>query len=136
MRSYKGIIFFGGSNSIRNVFLQKVHESAIGGHAAVHNTYKIVKPLFYCRGLKQQIKELVDTCDVRARNKSENVASQGLFQPLPVPSQYWSDISMELIEGLPKSEGKDVILVVDRWWIHSQNYPSKEVVKRHSKPVV
>jgi hypothetical protein len=71
-----------------------------------------VKPLFYCRGLKQQIKELVDTCDVRARNKSENVASQVLFQPLPVPSQYWSDISMEFIEGLPKSEGKDVILVV------------------------
>jgi hypothetical protein len=36
--------------------------------------------------------------------------------PLPVPTQIWSDITMDFIEGLPKVGGKSVILtVVDRF---------------------
>ena len=39
----------------------------------------------------------------------------GLLQPITLPTQIWSEISMDFIEGLPKSEGIDVILaVVDR----------------------
>jgi hypothetical protein len=46
------------------------------------------------------------------RNKHENVASPGLLQPLPILYAPFIHISMDFVEGLPKSEGKDVILVV------------------------
>jgi hypothetical protein len=35
-----------------------------------------------------------------------------MLQPLEVPSQVWADILMDFIEGLPKVNGKSVILTV------------------------
>ena len=36
----------------------------------------------------------------------------GLLQPLAVPIRAWTSVSLDFVEGLPKSEGYDVILVV------------------------
>lgn len=48
-------------------------------------------------------------------NKYETTAYPGLLQPSPIPTTIWLDISLDFNEGLPKSSGKVVILVmVDR----------------------
>ena len=51
-------------------------------------------------------------CQVCQQNKPKHVASPGLLQPLPISRSIFSDISMDFVEGLPKSGGKDVIMVV------------------------
>ena len=51
-------------------------------------------------------------CSICQQNKHENVATPGLLQPLPIPHAPFIDISMDFIDGLPKYEGKDVIMVV------------------------
>ncbi|WVZ58338.1 hypothetical protein U9M48_008617 [Paspalum notatum var. saurae] len=50
------------------------------------------------------------------RNKTEQLRTGGLLQPLAVSSAVWSDIAMDFIEGLPRVHGKTIILtVVDKF---------------------
>ena len=58
------------------------------------------------------MREFVRNCAICQQNKSENVAAPGLLQPLPLPKSIFSDITMDFVEGLPKSGGKKVIMVV------------------------
>lgn len=44
--------------------------------------------------------------------KSESIVAPGLLQPLQIPTQAWKGIAMDFVEGLPKSEGRDCIMVV------------------------
>ena len=55
---------------------------------------------------------MVVECDTYQRNKGETTPLPGLLEPLPIPPQIWTDISMDFIDGLPTSGGKTVILVV------------------------
>ncbi|KAK4393014.1 Transposon Ty3-G Gag-Pol polyprotein [Sesamum angolense] len=102
------------------------YEAALGGHSGINGTYQRVKPLFYWPTLKGDINTWVKECEVCQRSKHENIHYPGLLQPLPIPDQAWSCISMDFIEGLPPSEGKDSILViVDRLTKYSHFLPLK-----------
>jgi hypothetical protein len=63
-------------------------------------------------GLKSDIHKFVVECLVCQQNKVETIKTPGLLQPLAIPCQRWEEVSMDFITGLPKSEGKSVIMVV------------------------
>ena len=62
--------------------------------------------------MKATIVDFVQSCLVCQRNKWENLHPVRLLQPLPVPQQIWANVSMDFIEGLPKVQGKSVLMVV------------------------
>jgi len=49
---------------------------------------------------------------VYQQNKIETIKTPGILEPLAIPGQCWEEVSMNFIIGLPKFEGKSVIMVV------------------------
>jgi hypothetical protein len=85
-----------------------------------------VERFFYWKGLKSDVMLFVQQCQICQQAKSERVHPAGLLQPLPVPRGAWEEITMDFIEGLPKSEGFDIILVVvDRFTKFAHFLPLK-----------
>jgi hypothetical protein len=109
---YKGKLFIGGNGDLQQQLLHSFHNSALGGHSGERATYQRLKLNFHWPRMKQHVTKFVKQCAVYQKNKSEHVPYPRLLQPLPLPDMAWTHISMDFVEDLPKSQGKDVILVV------------------------
>jgi len=76
--------------------------------------------------MKQQLRTFIRNCDICQRHKAEATKPAGLLQPLPIPEHIWSAISMDFIDGLPKSYGHTTIfVVVDRFSKYGHFSPLK-----------
>jgi hypothetical protein len=62
--------------------------------------------------MKQDVEAYIKQCQICQQAKHTNTAPAGLLQPLPIPEGVWRDLSMDFVEGPPKSQGYSVILVV------------------------
>ncbi|KAG6636295.1 hypothetical protein CIPAW_11G101300 [Carya illinoinensis] len=83
----------------------------MAGHTGYLKTYQRAKMDFYWSGMKTDIKKWMRECEM-CQTVKYNVLPTGLLQPLPIPEQAWTEISMDFIEGLPKSKVASVILVI------------------------
>lgn len=105
-------IYVGSHGSIRDKIMWELHDGPVGGHSGQEATTRRVCQFFYWPSMRTTIQEYVKSCDICQRVKTGNQVPGGLLQPLPIPSQIWTDISMDFIEGLPKSGEKNCIMVV------------------------
>lgn len=109
---HKGKIWLGNHKEAHNAVLLALHSSGLGGHSGVTATYHKIKSLFAWPGMKQDVQNYVAACQTCSQAKPEHGRLPGLLQPLPVPPQAWHTVSLDFIEGLPKSKSFDTILVV------------------------
>jgi hypothetical protein len=100
------------SPALQQKVLTALHSSAIGGHSGFLVTYTKIKKLFAWPGMKKMVKDFVAQCMICQKAKTEMVKYLGLLQPLLVPSHAWQTVSLDFVEGLPKSKGYNYILVV------------------------
>jgi len=105
-------VVVGANSSVRRQLLQLFHGSSLGGHSGIQVTKKRLASVLYWKGMAKDVRNHVRTCAVCQRNKPDLSLPASLLQPLPIPNAIWEDISIDFIEGLPKSRGKDSILVV------------------------
>lgn len=89
-----------------------MHSSALGGHSGFPVTYSKMKKLFAWKGMKSAIRSFVQSYTVCLQAKPDHAKYPGLLVPLPIPSESWQVISMDFIEGLPRSSHANCILVV------------------------
>jgi hypothetical protein len=68
--------------------------------------------MFAWAKLRQSVHEFVKQCQICLQAKPDRSAYPGKLQPLPVPHTACHTISLDFVEGLPRSGTADCILVV------------------------
>jgi hypothetical protein len=109
---YNGKIWLGSYKPLQSKIFAALHASAIGGHSGSPATYHRIKHLFYWPSMKSDILLWVQSYATCQHAKPDQARYPGLLQHLPVPSAAWEVVSMDFIEGLPKSDSANAILVV------------------------
>lgn len=116
-----GMIYFNNRLVIPHDFpiikplLKEFHDTPMGGNSGVLRTRKRISQQFYWPSMHKTIADYVAQCDICQRVKSESLSPKGLLQPLPIPNQLWEDVSMDFVDGLPRSDNHtSITVVVDR----------------------
>ncbi|RVW68729.1 Transposon Tf2-12 polyprotein [Vitis vinifera] len=92
---------------MKKIFQQAAHDPT--GHYVVKNGLCFYKQRVV---VPTALRDYIQQCATCQKTKSETLAPAGLLQPLPIPCLVWDDISLDFIDGLPSSQGKDSIMVV------------------------
>lgn len=117
-------LWIGANTALQTKLISAFHASAVGGHSGVTATYQRLKKLFAWRGMKQAVEDFVHQCATCQHAKHEHLKTPGLLQPLPIPTEPWRDLTMDFVEGLPASDGYEVIMVVvDRFTKYAHFVP-------------
>lgn len=89
-----------------------MHDDPSTGHGELHKTLNKAYREVFWNGLKRDVIDYVSSCPICQFNKFKQGHPVGLLQPLPVPSNIWTQLSLDFIEKLPNSQGYSVIWVI------------------------
>lgn len=109
---YKGKVLLSPTSVLIPQVLAAMHSFPTSGHSGYHKTLARVRNSFHWKGMRTTVREYIRNCEVCQIYKNDTTKQGGLLQPLPIPDQIWTDVSMDFIEGLLISRGNFVILVV------------------------
>ncbi|XP_043809052.1 uncharacterized protein LOC122722418 [Manihot esculenta] len=120
-RRHDGFLFRGKqicipNCSVRELLVRESHSGGLMGHFGVQKTLDMLNEHFYWPNMRKYVEKICAQCFACKQAKSKSLP-HGLYTPLPVPTEPWTDISMDFVIGLPRTKrGRDsVFVVVDRF---------------------
>ncbi|CAO2823891.1 unnamed protein product [Amaranthus hypochondriacus] len=105
---YKGRYVLPKTSSLIPILLHEYRNSPMGEH----KTYTRIATKWFWEGVRKQIMEYVKSCGICQTQKTSTLSPAGLLQPIPIPNLVWEHITMDFVEGLPRSQRKDTVRVV------------------------
>ena len=96
--------------------------------------YADMKRLYYWDGMKSDIANFIKRCMTCQLVKAEHRRPGGLLQPLEIPIWKWDQISMDFIDGLPRSHSShDILWVIVDILTKSTHFTPPFSTRRHLK---
>ncbi|KAF8109192.1 hypothetical protein N665_0101s0022 [Sinapis alba] len=84
--------------SLRLQLITKLHQE---GHVGRDRTLHLVSTSYFWPSLR--VERFVERCVICQQSKG-HATNAGMYMPLPVPTQPWTDISMDFVVGLPHGQ--------------------------------
>ncbi|CAA7034520.1 unnamed protein product [Microthlaspi erraticum] len=110
--------------SLRLKIILELHSE---GHVGRDRTLQLVTNSYFWPTVRRDVERYVSRCVVCQAAKG-HASNAGLYLPLPIPTQPWTDISMDFVLGLPRTQrGHDsIFVVVDRFSKMAHFIPCKK----------
>ena len=98
--------------SLRELLIRESHCEGLMGHFGVLKTFEILSEHFYWPNMKQDVGRICSSC-IQCRQAKSTSHPHGLYTLLPISHSPWTDLSIDFVLGLPKSQqGKDFVFVI------------------------
>ena len=72
------------------------------GHFGENKTYAVVSKYLYWPHMRNEVRRRVAGCKVCGKKKIHRKPHAGTLQPLPVPKEPWTHLSIDFLSGLPQ----------------------------------
>ena len=132
----EGRIYVPNNRKIKEEILKENHDLVDMRHLGQHKMLEVIKRTYWWPGLKEDIKKYMQGCFKCQQNKVEHQKKAGELHPLEIPEGPWQEISIDIVEPLPKSNGMDAIVVIVDWFTKmirlkatTMNISSEEIAK-------
>ena len=102
-------------HALRQQVVLETHRSAYSGHFGVERVCAKLQEQFWWPRMTPTVKALLRSCHECQVVAPRNKGKLGLLKPIAVPQKCWEQVTLDLITGLPESDGYDACVVfVDR----------------------
>lgn len=109
---------------LRSTILEQLHDAPTAGHLGVSRTYDRVRRRFFWPGLYRSVQRYVAACDVCQRRKKPAVLPSGHLQPIPIPTDPFSRVGLDLLGPFPESS------TGNKWIAVATDYATRYVITR------
>ena len=144
----EGLVYFTGNPGLKRLCVPRVkpliekvlylcHDLPIVGHVGLQKTLYNVRQKFYWKGMDDDIKRYVQTCEKCQRTTHRTRRPAGLLNPTEIATQRKANITMDFLSGIPRTKnGFDAIWVIcDRLTKRTTLIPSKKTDTAQSHAV-
>ncbi|SJL16884.1 uncharacterized protein ARMOST_20414 [Armillaria ostoyae] len=99
-------------SSLRGEIISQSHDHITAGHPGIAKTRELVQREYWWPKIQKDIEAYIKGCETCQRTKSNTQAKSAPLHPNTIPTEPWTHISVDMVTGLPDSNGHDALLVV------------------------
>ncbi|SJL17381.1 uncharacterized protein ARMOST_20931 [Armillaria ostoyae] len=98
--------------ALQGEIIAQSHDHITAGHPRITKTKELILHEYWWPKMKKDVEAYIGGCETCQRTKSNTQAKATPLHPNAIPTKPWMHISVDMVTGLPDSNGYDALLVV------------------------